>query len=337
MKFDVATLTPTLKEMPAVARDAEALGFDALWTGEAQHDSFLPLVLAAEHTRRIKLGTAVAVAFARSPTTLAHIAWDLQALSNGRFVLGLGTQVKPHIERRFGMPWESPAAKLGDMIRAIRAVWAAWQGDGRVNYRGDFYKLTLMSPFFNPGPIEHPDIPIYIAGVNEKLCQLAGELCQGFHVHPFHSPEYIRRVILPNIQAGLVREGRTRLDIQLSASIFVAADEGERELVRSQIAFYASTPTYRPVLEAHGWGGTGEELSRRAARKDWGELPAQITDEMLEQFCVIAPLSDLPSAIKLRYAGLLDRITLYSHFEPGQDVERWKAFVSAFRNGEVAG
>lgn len=331
MKIDAATLVPNLREMPELARSVEELGFDGLWTSETQHDPFLPLALAAEHTHKIELGTAIAVAFPRSPTVLAHIAWDLQAASDGRFILGLGTQVKPHIERRFATVWEAPAAKLREMILAMRALWDAWQGDGRINFRGEFYKITLMTPFFNPGPIEHPNIPIYIAGVNEKLCQVAGELCQGFHVHPFHTAKYLRELILPNIELGLVKTGRTRGDIQVSSAIFVATDEGEREMVRAQISFYASTPTYRPVLEAHGWGETGEKLSMLAARKEWGEMSEQVTDEMLEQFCILTSADNLADAIESRYTGLLDRITLYTPFEPGHDREKWRALVRAFK------
>ncbi len=331
MKLDVATLVPNLNEMPELARTVETLGFDGLWTSETQHDPFLPLALAAEHTHSIELGTAIAVAFPRSPTVLAQMAWDLQAQSQGRFILGLGTQVKPHIERRFATAWQAPAAKLREMILAIRALWNAWQGDGRINFRGEFYKITLMTPFFNPGPIEHPDIPIYIAGVNEKLCQLAGELCQGFHVHPFHTPGYVREFILPNIEQGLARSGRTRADIQLSSAVFVATSEAEKERVRAQISFYASTPSYRPVLASHGWGETGEKLSMLAARKEWGEMAGLITDEMLAHFCVLTSEAEMAQAIKQRYTGLLDRITLYAPFEPGQGTAKWKAFVKAFK------
>ena len=331
MKIDVATLVPNLREMPALARGVEEIGFDCLWTSETQHDPFLPLAIAAEHTNKIELGTAIAVAFPRSPTVLAQIAWDLQNASNGRFILGLGTQVKPHIERRFATVWEHPAAKLREMILAMRAVWDAWQGDGRINFRGEFYKITLMTPFFNPGPIEHPNIPIYIAGVNEKLCQVAGELCQGFHVHPFHTPKYIRELILPNIEIGLQKTNRTRADVQLSSAIFVATDDGEQEMVRAQISFYASMLSYRFVMETHGWGDVGEKLSNMAARKEWGAMSEQITDEMLEQFCVITSADKLANAIKTRYEGLLDRITLYTPFEVGQDTGKWQELVRAFK------
>lgn len=331
MKLDAAVLVPNLREMPALARAVEALGFDGLWTSETQHEPFLPLALAAEHTSRIELGTAIAVAFPRSPTVLAHTAWDLAAQSNGRFILGLGTQVKPHIERRFGLAWEAPTPKLREMILAIRALWAAWQGDGKVNFRGNFYKITLMTPFFNPGPIAHPDIPIYIAGVNEKLCQLAGEQCQGFHVHPFHTTKYLREIVLPNIEKGLQKTQRARADLQLTSAIFVATDDAEKEMARAQIAFYASTPTYRPVLEVHGWGEAGERLSALAARGKWAELPEQISDEMLSQVATIAPQAELSARIKERYTGLLDRITFYTPFEPGRAGAKWRAVVQAFK------
>ncbi len=330
MKIDVAVLAPNLLDIPELARFAEQVGFDALWTSETQHDAFLPLALAAEHTSRIELGTSIAVAFSRSPTALAHIAWDLANASRGRFILGLGTQVKAHIERRFGMVWEAPAPKLREMILAIRAVWNSWQGDGTVNFRGDFYKITLMTPFFNPGPIDHPQVPIYIAGVNEHLCRVAGELCQGFHVHPFHTSTYIREIVLPNIERGLRQAGRTRADIQLSSAIFVATDDAEREAVRAQISFYASTPTYRTVLEVHGWGDAAEKLSQLAARKRWDDMPALITDQMLNEAAIVAPQAELAARIQERYSGLLDRVTLYAPFTLDEET-KWRALVKGFR------
>lgn len=333
MKIDAGTLATNLRTVPSLAHAAEEIGFDGLWTSETQHDPFLPLAVAAEHTSRLELGTAIAVAFPRSPTVIAHTAWDLAAASNGRFILGLGTQVKPHIERRFGMIWESPTPKLREMILAMRALWSAWQGDGKVNFRGQFFKITLMTPFFNPGPIEYPNIPIYIAGVNEKLCRLAGELCQGFHVHPFHTTRYLRQVTLPNIEKGLDQSGRTRKEISLSSAIFAASSGAEKEMARAQISFYASTPTYRPVLEIHGWADTGERLSTLAARGKWVEMPEQITDEMLDEIAVVARNDEeLVSRIKERYTGLLDRISLYSSFESGQDSTRWRRLVAAFKS-----
>lgn len=328
MKIDVGILAPNLLDIPRVARAAEDLGFAGLWTSETQHDPFLPLALAAEHTSRIELGTAIAVAFPRSPTVLAHIAWDLANASRGRFILGLGTQVKAHIERRFGMTWESPAPKLREMILAMRALWQAWQGDGKINFRGEFYKITLMTPFFNPGEIDHPDIPIYIAGVNEHLCRVAGELCQGFHVHPFHTPEYIRQIVLPNIKLGAEKANRTRADVQLASSIFVATNDDERELVRQQISFYASTPTYKAVLDVHGWGEVNEKLGALAARGKWSEMPALVTDDILNKVAIVAPPDEIPARIKQKYAGLLDRVALYLPFAP--EDEMWKELAKAF-------
>ncbi len=331
MKIDTGILVPNLLDIPRIARAAEEIGFDALWTSETQHEPFLPLAIAAEHTTRIQLGTSIAVAFARSPTNLAHIAWDLAHASRGRFILGLGTQVKAHIERRFGMTWdERVAPKFREMILAMRAVWNAWQGDGHVNFRGEFYKITLMTPFFNPGPIEHPDIPVYIAGVNEHLCRVAGEVCQGFHVHPFHTTKYLQEIVIPNIERGTKVSNRSRADVQLSSAIFVASNDVEREEARKQISFYASTPTYRTVLNVHGWGDVGEKLSALAARGKWDEMPALVTDEILNEVAIVAPLQEIPARIKSRYSGLLDRITFYAPFDP-KESHKWRELLKAFK------
>ncbi len=329
MKLD-ASLTPgPLTDVPDLAEAAERIGFDALWTTETQHDPFLPCALIAEHTQRLKMGTAIAVSFARSPANLAYIAWDLAAQSGGRFILGLGTQVKAHIERRFGMPWpESVTGKLREQILAIRALWDAWQNGTKLNFRGEHYKLTLMSPFFNPGPILQPNIPIYIAGVNEGLARLAGEMCDGFHVHPFHSARYLREVLLPAIEKGLAIQGRTREHISVSVSAFVATNEEERAYARSQLSFYASTPSYRAVMALHGWGDVAERLSAHAARGEWADMPALISDEMLGEFCVAADEQQLPAALKQRYQGLADRLTLYTPFVPGQRDEFWRRLAS---------
>ncbi|MBX7212660.1 MAG: TIGR03617 family F420-dependent LLM class oxidoreductase [Thermoflexales bacterium] len=321
-------------DIVARATRAEALGYDALWTSETQHDPFLPLALAAEHTQRIELGTAIAVAFARSPMSLASQAWDLQKMSAGRFVLGLGTQVKAHIERRFGMTWDHPAPRLREYVLAIRAIWRAWQTGEPLAFRGEFFKLTLMTPFFNPGPIPHPDIPIYIAGVNDHLCRVAGEVCEGFHVHPFHTPKYIAEVILPNIEAGLRAAGRSRDAITLASGVFVIVGDTpeararSRESARQQISFYASTPTYHPVFELHGWGEQAQALGALAARGKWREMPALVSDEMLATFAEEGGWAELPAKLNRRYAGLLDRVMYYS--EEGDDAQR-AATIAGFR------
>ena len=328
-----AILPPTsLRALPDLARAAEAAGFDTLWTAETQHDPFLPLALAAEHTQRLHLGTAIAVAFARSPVLLAYSAWDLADASGGRFILGLGTQVRAHIERRFGMPWpESPAGKLRDQIAAVRAVWRTWQTGERLNHRGPYHKLTLMTPFFDPGPIDHPAIPIYIAGVNPALCRLAGEVADGFLSHPYHSVDYLRRVVRPAIDAGAAQAGRHPGDIRLSVTAMTAIDAGEAEFARAQIAFYASTPTYRPVMAHHGWGETADRLQALARRGAWDEMGGLISDEMLRTFAVVTPEADLPAALRERYAGLADRLSLYMPYSPGTRDAFWARLVQGLR------
>ncbi len=336
MKIDTGLLPGSLPAVPEAARAAEEIGFDALWTAETSHDPFFPLLLAAEHTSRIKLGTAIAVAFPRAPMVLAQIAWDLQAFSGGRFILGLGTQVKGHNERRFGIKWEHPGPKLREMIQCIRAIWDCWQNGTRPSFEGRFYRFTLMTPFFSAGPIEHPHIPIYIAGVNEYMCRLAGELCDGFHVHPFHSLNYLHEVVLPNVSAGLKKAGRDPGACALSTTAFVIAGETPEEIeaakgpVRQQIAFYASTRTYRRVLELHGWGETCDRLNAKAARGDWAGMASEITDEMLHVYAVTGKWEEIPEKIQAKYGGILDRVSLYMPFT-ALDRDRWRAIVRAFR------
>jgi probable F420-dependent oxidoreductase len=331
MKFD-ATLPPVhLKDVPAIAQAAETMGFDALWTQETQHDPFLPCALIAEHSARLHCGTAIAVSFARSPANLAYTAWDLAAQSDGRFLLGLGTQVKAHIERRFGQPWpESVTGKLREQIQVIRAFWDCWQNGTKLNYRGEHYKITLMSPFFNAGPIEHPHIPIYIAGVNTGLAKLAGELCEGFHAHPFHSLRYLREVILPAIEEGANKGGRKRKEVAVSVTAFAASTPEEMNFARAQIAFYASTPSYRAVMSLHGWGDVAEKLSAHAARAEWAEMPMLITDEILSEFCLVTEEGKLAKELKQRYEGIADRLSLYIPFVPGERDEWWKRLIEKF-------
>ncbi len=334
MKFDASLWVDDLRQAPATARAAEDLGFDAIWTSDTAHNPFFPLVLAAPETTRMALGTAIVVAFARSPMDVAYQSWDLQKLSGGRFLLGLGTQVKSHIERRFGMEWRSPAdAHLRDYIGALRAIWAAWQSGERLNYRGEFYKLTLMTPFFDPGPIDHPHIPIYTAGVNERMCRLAGEISDGFHAHPFHTQRYLQEVVIPEIERGAQRAGRSRDEIAISSAIFVATGGSQAEIdaavatVRQQIAFYASTPDYAAVMDLHGWGEVREQLSGLASRKQWAEMPALITDEMVAAFALVCPPGELAQRIRHKYTGLLDRVTLYMPFTPSQPWALWQMIL----------
>lgn len=336
MKLDAALPSVQLSDVAAIAAAAEKMGFNCLWTTETQHDPFLPHALIAEHTSQIQMGTGIAVSFARSPATLAYTAWDLAAQSNGRFLLGLGTQVKPHIERRFGMDWPaSVTGKLREQIQVMRAMWETWQTGAPLKFRGEYYKITLMSPFFNPGPLPQSEagkgVPIYIAGVNTGLAKLAGELCDGFLVHPFHTPDYLRETLLPAIQRGAEGQGRARADVVISASVFAATSQQEREYCRQQIAFYASTPSYRPVMSIHGWDEVAEKLSSLAARGDWAAMPTLINDKILTTFVAEAatPVA-LAETLQHRYAGLADRLTLYLPFVPGERDSWWRDLTSNF-------
>jgi probable F420-dependent oxidoreductase len=337
MKLDASLGTEGnyLQSAGETARAAEDLGFAGLWTSETKHDAFLPLAIAANETERIELGTSVAIAFSRSPMEMAQTAWDLQDLSGGRFILGLGTQVRAHVRRRFSMPWDRPVARLREYILALRAIWRSFQSDGPLNFEGEFYRHTLMTPFFNPGAIEHPDVPIYIAGVNTGLARLAGEICDGFHVHPFHSPEYVRATVKPAIAEGAEKESRNPGEVELATSVFVITGESgeeigeQREKLRAQISFYASTPTYRTVLEAHGWEEVGERLGNLARDKRWEDMPSLVTDEMLDAFAVEAALGEVGDALKERYEGLIDRVSLYTPFIPGEKDEFWRATLGS--------
>ena len=338
MKFDASLLVHDLSQMPALARFADQTGFDGIWTFETAHEPFLPLVLAAEHSTRLSLGTSIAVAFARSPTILAHISWDLARFSKGRFILGLGTQVKGHNERRFGVSWNKPVERMREIILAVRAIWDCWQNQTRLNFQGEYFKLTLMTPFFSPAPHEFHRIPIFIAGVNSRMCQLGGELCEGFHVHPLHTERYLREVVLPNIEQGLAKAGRRRRDIELSSSIFVIPTDDPKEAaryeaeVRQQISFYASTPPYRPVFELEGWGDAADQLKSAAAAARWNEMPALITDEMFDRLVLRGAWSELPEKILRKYAGLLDRVSYYFPIVPGANEAGWRVTVAGFKS-----
>jgi probable F420-dependent oxidoreductase len=337
MKFDANLLAHDLRQVPALVRFAEKTKFDGLWTFETAHEPFMPLALAAEHTQRLSLGTSIAVAFARSPAVLAYIGWDLARFSKGRFIMGLGTQVKGHNERRFGVKWEKPVDKMREIILAMRAIWDCWQNRTPLDFQGEFFKLNLMTPFFSPSPHDYSNIPIFTAGVNPRMCQLAGELCQGFHGHPLHTARYLREIVVPNIESGLSKAGRQRQAIQLSSSVFVIPSDDPKQAlayeleVCQQIAFYASTPAYRPVFEIEGWGEVAGRLNRLAGHGQWSDMPALITDEMLDTFALRGSWSELPKKVLQKYDGLLDRVSYYFPIAPGQNEDGWRATVAGFR------
>ncbi len=336
MKLDVALRDYDLKAVAAEARTAEALGYDCLWTSETQHDPFLPLAVAAATTSSIKLGTAITVAFARSPMVIAQAAWDLQKASAGRFILGLGSQVKVHIQRRFSVKFEAPGPKLREVVLALRAIWDCWQNGTPLRFQGQFYNFDLMTPFFNPGPIADPRIPIYIAGVNSYMCSMAGEVCDGLHVHPFHTPKYLREFVRPAVNEGLQKSGRPREHFAYATACFVIAgdSEGERaqnaEAVRQQIAFYASTRTYEPVLATHGWEAVGPELHRKSLLGDWKGMARLINDEILDTVAVTGTYETIGKQLRERYTGLLDRVSLYQPYNWEADEMRNTRFVREF-------
>jgi probable F420-dependent oxidoreductase len=322
VKLDVGMLTHDLKTIPEYARKVEALGFDCLWSAETQHDPFLPLAVAATSTSRIKLGTSIAVAFPRSPMVLAHISWDLAKASDGRFILGLGSQVKGHNERRFSVKWEAPAPRMREVVQALRAIWDCWQNGTKLNFKGQFYRFDLMTPFFSPGPIEHPRVPVYVAGVNSAMCWIAGEVCDGLHVHPFNSPKYLRELVQPAVNEGLAKSARGRRDFVYATSSFVVVGDTEaeqaqaRQAVKQQIAFYASTRTYEPVLAAHGWQDLVPHLHRKSVEGDWKGMADLITDEMVDVYAVTGTHDDVGHKLRERYAGLLDRTAFYQPGKP---------------------
>lgn len=338
MKFDVTIMPDKLNDTPEIARLVESYGFSGLWTTETAHNPFLPLTLAATSTSRISLGTAIAVAFPRSPMVTAQLAWDLAAQSEGRFILGLGTQVKAHITKRFSTEWNAPVPRLREYIESMRAIWNTFQNNAPLRFTGEHYRFTLMTPFFAPPPLRTAEIPVYIAGVNDALCRLAGELCQGFHVHPFHTERYLRELIIPNIEIGAARAGRSRTDVQLNCAVFVVTGRSSEEIknnavpVKSQIAFYASTPSYSAVMEMHGWMDIHHKLNALVRENRWFEMAEMIDDEMLNTFAVVAAPEDLAHKVKERYSGLLDRVGYYFPFElaTGDKESLWRSAANVF-------
>ncbi|MGH8597384.1 MAG: TIGR03617 family F420-dependent LLM class oxidoreductase, partial [Gammaproteobacteria bacterium] len=306
MKIDSLMAPAPPAEVAARARELEALGFDCVWTFEATNDAFFPLAYTAEATTRIEIGTNIAVAFARTPFAMAQTAWDLQRYSNGRFKLGLGTQVRAHVERRFSATFDHPAARVTDYIRCVRAIWDTFQNQTRPNYSGSFYQFKLINAFFDPGPLPHPEIPIYLAGVNARMCFAAGEVADGFHVHPMHSAGYLRDVVRPALDDGAKTRNLSVHDLELYAPVFVITGETQSEidrmmaLVRRQVSFYGSTPSYSAVLEYHGHLDLGKRLGALMREGKMDEMAAAVPDSLLEVLAVIGKPGDIGTLIKQR-------------------------------------
>lgn len=329
MKIDAGLMGP-LEDVPKRVKELEAQGFDGVITAEMASDPFLPLVLAAEHSERVELMTSIAVAFSRNPMIVANLANDLQAYSKGRFILGIGSQIKPHIMKRFSMPWSHPAARMREFILAMRAIWDCWYEGTKLDFRGEFYNHTLMTPMFTPTNNPHGAPKVVLAAVGPKMTEVAGEVADGMLVHAFTTATYLKESTLPALDRGLKASGRKRSDIQLCYPAFVVTGRDEREWQESrtgiarQIAFYGSTPAYRGVLETHGWGELQSELNALSKRGEWVEMGDRITDEILEEFAIVAEPHRVASALKSRFGGVIDR--LFCTFPHASDAERQAYF-----------
>jgi probable F420-dependent oxidoreductase len=315
VKIDAALTTTQLLDVPDAASRIESSGYDGLFTFEGTHDPFFPLLLAAEHTERVELTTAVAIAFARNPMTLAQVAYDLQLASHGRFNLGLGTQIKPHIEKRFSMPWSKPVERMRELVLAIRAIWECWHEGTRLKFSGEFYRHTLMTPFFNPGPNPFGLPRIFLGGVGPRMTEVAGEVADGFMVHPFSTATFMRETTVPALERGLATSNRSRADLEVAFPLMaIIADDEEtiskaREAMRPRLAFYGSTPAYRIVLETHGWGDLQGELNRLSKEGDWKTMNSLITDDVIDEFVVQSGPDDFASVVRARYGDMVQRVS----------------------------
>ena len=312
-------------------------GFDGLWCAETSHDPFLHLMLAAEHTERVELGTGIAVAFARNPMSTAVVANDLHAFSKGRFMLGLGSQIKPHIEKRYSMPWSHPAARMREYISAMRAIWTAWQDGTKLAFRGDFYTHTLMTPMFDPGKNPYGAPKVFLAAVGERMTEVAGEVADGLLAHGFTTARYMREVTMPALERGLGRSGRTRdaLEVSYPAMIVTGTNDAEKEAaanaVKAQLAFYASTPAYKPVLDLHGWGELFTELNRLSKRGEWATMAGLIPEDMLDAFAVQGDIDDVPGKVLDRYGDMVTRVSFYGPYRLERD--HLQSLLARFRTG----
>ncbi len=335
MKVDAGQYAPSVDVAGDAAVAAERNGYDGWWAFETQIDPFLGCGIGAERTERIGIGTSIVVAFARNPMTVALQANDVQALSGGRFTLGLGSQIKPHITRRYSMPWSKPAARMREFILAIRAIWECWATDGKLDFAGDFYTHTLMAPFFNPGPNPHGNPKVMLAAVGPLMTQAAGEVADGVLCHAFSTERYIREATLPALEKGFAKAGRTIEGFEITAPAFVVARDTEEEIaegvrfVKQQIAFYGSTPAYRPVLDLHGWGELQGELMAMTKRGEWDAMGGLIDDEVLHTFAVVGTPEEAFAEVKKRYGDICTRITLTLPEE--RDDERWAGLFDSLR------
>ena len=334
MRVDLPLRALPIVEVADAARRCEALGFDAVAFTESTGNPFLAIALAASATERVRLATGIALALPRSPMDVAYTAWDLQALSGGRFALGLGSQVRAHIERRYGSAWKRPAARMREHVLALRAIFDAWEQDAPLQFEGEFWTHTLMPPNFRPAPQPHGRPPVLLAAVRERMLEVVGEVADGLLAHAFQTAEVLREITLPALERGLERSGRAREDVEVTAGMFVATSDVEWEAVRQRVAFYGSTPGYRHVLDHHGLGALFEALHARARENAWGAMPALVDDDVLALFAVRGPSpAAIADEIRERVGGVADRVSLVGE---RPDLELWSEIAAALR-AEPAG
>lgn len=329
MKVDANLMAPDPSIAGELAAQAERMGFDGIWVSEETHSPWTLMALVADATETIDIGTAIALAFPRSPMVVAYTAWDVQSLSSGRFSLGLGTQVKGHIQRRFDETWDSPGPRFRDYVKVLQHIWDGWENDTEIDYQGEFYEIDYCPPDWRPEPIDDPDVPIFVAGVNSFNVQLAGHLGDGLILHPVHSPTYIEEEVVPYLRKGASYADRDPDEVTVLASTFViTGDSAEerrrsREAIRRRIAFYGSTRTYKTIFAVHGWGDTCDELHELSLAGQWDEMSDLITDEMLDVFAIESPWKEVRDRLESRYSRL-DRVTLNTPFR-GED--HWQELV----------
>jgi probable F420-dependent oxidoreductase len=316
MELDCYVLGADLGSIGDSSAALESSGHGGLWSVEAQWDPFLPLVVAASRTSRMRLGTNIAVAFARSPMTVAQTAHDLQRLSHGRFILGLGPQVRAHIERRFSMPWSKPVARMGEFVMALRAIWTAWETGDRLAFEGEFYRHTLMGPNFDAGPTGYGPPPVFLAAVGPRMTAAAGELADGLLCHPLTTPAYLESVTRPVIDSALRRRDAPHgfsvvVSVLAASGSDATAIDASAQHVRRKIAFYAATPAYRPLLAVHGLGDLQPALNDLARQQRWDDMADLIDDRVVDRFAVMGPPEEIGRTVRERFAGLADRVTIY--------------------------
>jgi probable F420-dependent oxidoreductase len=349
MTMQIMTTLPQedLNAVPDAARAAERDGFDLIATMENRYEPFMPLAVSAISTERIQLGTAVAIAFPRSPMVVANTGWDLQKASKGRFVLGLGPQIKPHNEKRFSTPWSAPAPRLREYVQALKAIWRSWELDEPLKFAGDHYTFTLMTPNFVPVSTGQPPVPVTLAAVGPHTLKLAGEVCDGVRLHPFCTRAYLEEIAMPRIAEGLAMSGTPRENFQVTGGGFIATGKTDEEVnevaewVRYRIAFYGSTPSYWPVFDHHGFGDLGRKLNRMTKEGKWDEIASEISDDVLRLFAAIGRFDELAGLVETRFGGCTDMIYASTSSDirpaipPGvlQDIQRIETPFKGFKTG----